>query len=218
LPEKRFFDSFWALLTPVIILGGIYGGIFTPTEAAAVASIYGLIIGFFVYKELKLKDLPKIISKAVYSTTVIMFIIATAKVFGWILTNAEIPQKIGAFVATIAPNEYIFLIYINIILLVIGTMVNPSAAVVILTPILLPVALQFGINPVFFGVLMIVNLAIGNVTPPVGLDLFVVSAVTKISIDKIARAMFPYLIVLIIDLIIVTYIPGVIMLIPTLLR
>ncbi|GAI50321.1 unnamed protein product, partial [marine sediment metagenome] len=146
---KSFFDSFWALLTPVIILGGIYGGIFTPTEAAAVASIYGLIIGFFVYKELKLKDLPKIISKAVYSTTVIMFIIATAKVFGWILTNAEIPQKIGAFVATIAPNEYVFLIYINIILLVIGTMVNPSAAVVILTPILLPVALQFGINPVF---------------------------------------------------------------------
>ena len=215
---KSFFDSFWALLTPVIILGGIYGGIFTPTEAAAVASIYGLIIGFFVYKELKLKDLPKIISKAVYSTTVIMFIIATAKVFGWILTNAEIPQKIGAFVATIAPNEYIFLIYINIILLVIGTMVNPSAAVVILTPILLPVALQFGINPVFFGVLMIVNLAIGNVTPPVGLDLFVVSAVTKISIDRIARAMFPYLIVLILDLIIVTYIPGVIMLIPTLLK
>jgi len=215
---KSFFDSFWALLTPVIILGGIYGGVFTPTEAAAVASIYGLIIGFFVYKELKLKDLPKIISKAVYSTTVIMFIIATAKVFGWILTNAEIPQKIGAFVTTIAPNEYVFLIYINIILLVIGTMVNPSAAVVILTPILLPVALQFGINPVFFGVLMIVNLAIGNVTPPVGLDLFVVSAVTKISIDRIARAMLPYLIILIIDLIIVTYVPGIIMLIPTLLR
>jgi len=215
---KSFFDSFWALMTPVIILGGIYGGIFTPTEAAAVASMYGLVIGFFVYKELKLKDLPKIISKAVYSTTVIMFIIATAKVFGWILTNAEIPQKIGAFVAVIAPNEYIFLIYINIILLVIGTMVNPSAAVVILTPILLPVALQFGINPVFFGVLMIVNLAIGNITPPVGLDLFVVSAVTKISIDRIAKAMLPYLAVLIIDLIIVTYVPGIIMLIPTLLR
>jgi len=146
-----------------------------------------------------------------------MFIIAAAKVFGWILTNAEIPQKIGAFVVTIAPNEYIFLLYINVILLIIGTMVNPSAAVVILPPILLPVALQFGINPVFFGVLMVVNLAIGNVTPPVGLDLFVVSAVTKISIDRIARAMFPYLIILIIDLIIVTYIPGIIMLIPTLL-
>jgi C4-dicarboxylate transporter DctM subunit len=147
-----------------------------------------------------------------------MFIIAAAKVFGWILTNAEIPQKIGAFVATIAPNQYIFLLYVNIILLIIGTMVNPSAAVVILTPILLPVALQFGINPVFFGVLMIVNLAIGNVTPPVGLDLFVVSAVTKISIDRIARAMFPYLIILIIDLIIATYVPGIIMLLPTLLR
>jgi C4-dicarboxylate transporter DctM subunit len=214
---KAFLDSFWALLTPVIIIGGIYGGIFTPTEAAAVACIYGLIIGFFVYKELKIKDLPKIISKAVYSTTVIMFIVAAAKVFGWILTNAQIPQQIGAFIAAIAPNKFVFLIYMNIILLILGTMVNPSAAVVILTPILLPTVIQFGISPIFFGVLMIVNLAIGNVTPPVGLDLFVVSAVTRISIDRIARAMFPYLLVLILGLIIVTYVPGIIMFLPNLL-
>jgi len=214
---KSFMESFWALLMPVIIIGGIYGGIFTPTEAAAVACVYGLIIGFFVYKELKIKDLPKIISKAVYSTTVIMFIIAAAKVFGWILTNAMIPQQIGAFITAIAPNKFIFLIYMNIILLILGTMVNPSAAVVILTPILLPTVIQFGISPVFFGVLMVVNLAIGNVTPPVGLDLFVVSAVTKISIDRIARAMFPYLLILLLGLIIVTYVPGIIMFLPNLL-
>ncbi len=214
---KAFLDSFWALLTPVIIIGGIYGGIFTPTEAAAVACVYGLIIGFFVYKELKIRDLPEIISKAVYSTTVIMFIVAAAKVFGWILTNAQIPQQIGAFIAAIAPNKFVFLIYMNIILLILGTMVNPSAAVVILTPILLPTVIQFGISPVFFGVLMIVNLAIGNVTPPVGLDLFVVSAVTRISIDRIARAMFPYLLILILGLIIVTYVPGIIMFLPNLL-
>lgn len=214
---KAFLESFWALLTPVIIIGGIYGGIFTPTEAAAVACVYGLIIGFFVYKELKIRDLPKIISKAVYSTTVIMFIIAAAKVFGWILTNAQIPQQIGAFIAAIAPNKFVFLIYMNIILLILGTMVNPSAAVVILTPILLPTVIQFGISPIFFGVLMIVNLAIGNVTPPVGLDLFVVSAVTRISIDRIARAMFPYLLILILGLLIVTYVPGIIMFLPNLL-
>jgi C4-dicarboxylate transporter DctM subunit len=213
---KSFLDSFWALLTPVIIIGGIYGGIFTPTEAAAVASVYGLFIGFFVYKELKLKDLPNLIAKAVYSTTVIMFIIAAAKIFGWILTNAEIPQQIAAYVTSIAPNKYVFLILMNILLLILGTMINPSAATIIIAPIMLPVALEFGIDPVFFGVLMIVNLAIGNITPPVGLDLFVVSAVTKISINRIARAMVPYLMILLVDLLIVTFIPQIIMFLPNL--
>lgn len=209
-----FIDSIWALMTPVIIIGGIYGGIFTPTESAAVASVYGLVVGFFVYKELKIKDLPVIIAKAVYSSTVIMFIIATAKIFGWILTNAEIPQQIAAFVTSIAPNHYIFLLLMNVLLLILGTMINPSAAIIIITPIMLPVALSFGIDPVFFGVLMVVNLAIGNITPPVGLDLFVVSAVTKIPIDRISRAMLPYLMILIVDLFIITYVPQVIMFLP----
>ncbi|MBN1830216.1 MAG: TRAP transporter large permease [Deltaproteobacteria bacterium] len=215
---KSFLESFWALLMPVIILGGIYGGVFTPTEAAAVASVYALVIGFFVYRELKIKDIPAIIKKAVYGTTVIMFIVATAQVFGWILTNAEIPQQIGAFVAKIAPNKYVFLVYTNIVLLMLGTMVNPSAAVVILTPILLPIANLFGIDSIFFGVLMISNLAIGNVTPPVGLDLFVVSAITKISMDRITRAMFPYLVILIIDLFIITFVPQIIMFLPNLMK
>ncbi len=213
---KSFVESFWALLTPVIIIGGIYGGIFTPTEAAAVASVYGLVIGLFVYKELAIKDIPAIVAKAVYSTTVIMFIVAAAKIFGWILTNAEIPQQIAAFVSSIAPNKYIFLLLINVLLLILGTMVNPSAAVIILAPIMLPVALKFGIDPVFFGVLMVVNLAIGNVTPPVGLDLFVVSAITKIPIDRIARAIVPYLLILIADLLIITYFEPIIMYLPSL--
>ncbi len=214
---KSFLESFWALLTPVIIIGGIYGGIFTPTEAACVAAVYGLFIGFFVYKELNIKELPSIISKAVVSTTVIMFIIAAANVFGWILTNAEIPQKIGKFFIEISGNKYVFLFYINIMLLILGTMVNPSAAVVILTPILLPAAIQFGINPVFFGVLMVTNLAIGNITPPVGLDLFVVSSITKISIDRVFRAMLPFLYILLADLLIVTYVEDIIMFLPRVL-
>ena len=215
---KAFLDSIWALLMPVIILGGIYGGIFTPTEAAAVASVYALLIGFFVYKELKLKDIPKIVASAIYGTVVIMFIVAAAKVFGYVITSAEIPHKLGLFITSVAPNKYVFLIFVNIILLALGTLVNPSAAVVILTPILLPSALSFGIDPVFFGVLMICNLAIGNITPPVGLDLFVVSAVTKLSIDKIARAIYPYILVLVAEVFVFAFVPDIIMFLPNLFR
>ena len=215
---RSFLSSIWALLMPVIILGGIYGGIFTPTEAAAVASVYALVIGFFVYGELKIRDLPKIIASAIYGTVVIMFIVAAAKVFGYVLTSAEIPHKLGAWIITVAPNKYIFLVIVNVILLMLGTLVNPSAAVVILTPILLPVALSFGIDPVFFGVLMICNLAIGNITPPVGLDLFVVSAVTKLSIDKIAKAIYPYILVLVVEVFIFAFVPQIIMFLPNLFR
>lgn len=215
---KSFLGSFWALLMPVIILGGIYGGIFTPTEAAAVASVYALIIGMFVYKELKVRDLPKIVASAIYGTVVIMFIVAAAKVFGYAITSAEIPHRIGLWITSVAPNKYVFLMVVNVILLMLGTMVNPSAAVVILTPILLPVALEFGIDPVFFGVLMICNLAIGNITPPVGLDLFVVSAVTKLSIDKIAKAIYPYILVLIMQVFLFTFFPKIITFLPDLFR
>lgn len=215
---RTFLGSFWALLMPVIILGGIYGGIFTPTEAAAVSAVYALVIGFFVYKELSFKDLPKIVSEAIYGTVVIMFIVAAAKIFGYVLTSAEIPHKIGTWIAAVAPNKYVFLVYVNVVLLLLGTLVNPSAAVVILTPILLPVALEFGIDPVFFGVLMVCNLAIGNITPPVGLDLFVVSAVTKISIDKIAKAIMPYIVMLVAEVFLFGFFPDIIMFLPNLFK
>ena len=215
---KSFVGSFWALLMPVIILGGIYGGIFTPTEAAAVASIYALFVGFFIYKELKIKDLPKIVAQAIYGTVVIMFIVAAAKVFGYAITSAQIPHKLGMFITTVAPNKYVFLIFVNVILLMLGTLVNPSAAVVILTPILYPVAMEFGIDPVFFGVLMICNLAIGNITPPVGLDLFVVSAVTKLSIDKIAKAIYPYIGILVMQVFVFTFFPQIITFLPNLFK
>ncbi len=215
---KSFIGSFWALLMPVIILGGIYGGIFTPTEAAAVASIYALFVGFFIYRELKIKDLPKIVAQAIYGTVVIMFIVAAAKVFGYAITSAQIPHKLGMWITTVAPNKYVFLIFVNIILLMLGTLVNPSAAVVILTPILYPVAMEFGIDPVFFGVLMICNLAIGNITPPVGLDLFVVSAVTKLSIDKIAKAIYPYIIILVMQVFVFTFFPQIITFLPNLFK
>jgi len=214
---KSFRDSFFALMMPVIIIGGIYGGIFTPTEAAAVAAVYGLFIGFFVYRELKIKDIPAVISKAAVSTTIIMFIVGAANLFGWILTNAQVPHKIGVMFASISDSPIVFLMLVNVLLLFIGTLINASAAVVILTPILLPVAISMGIDPVFFGVLVVVNLAIGCITPPVGLDLFVVTAITKVPIERITKAILPYLLVLLVDLVVITYFPQIILFIPNLL-
>ena len=213
-----FKDSFFALLTPVIIIGGIYGGIFTPTEAAAVAAVYGIVVGLFVYKELKIKDFPKILFQAVIGTTLIMFIVGAAKVFGWMLTNLEIPHRLGEYIVSITSSPVLFLMAMNVLLLIIGTLVNASAAVIILTPIFLPVAMQLGIDPLFFGVLMVVNLGIGCITPPVGLDLFVASAIAEVPLEKVMKAVLPYLFVLLLDLLIFTFIPVIITFLPELIR
>jgi C4-dicarboxylate transporter, DctM subunit len=215
---KAFKDSFFALMTPVIIIGGIYGGIFTPTEAAAVAAVYGIFVGLFIYKELKFKDFPKIIFQAVIGTTMIMFLVGAANVFGWLLTNLQVPHKLGEFVVSITTSPIMFLMAMNILLLIAGTMVNASAAVVILTPIFLPVAKTLGIDPLFFGVLMVVNLAIGCITPPVGLDLFVASAISKVPIEKVVTASLPYLYALLVTLVILTIFPWFITVLPNMLR
>ncbi|WP_027184527.1 TRAP transporter large permease [Desulfovibrio inopinatus] len=213
-----FKDSFWALLTPVIIIGGIYGGIFTPTEAAAVAAVYGIFVGLFIYKELKFKDFPKIIFQAVMGTTLIMFIVGAAKVFGWMLTNLQIPHHIGAYIVSLTTSPILFLILMNVLLLVIGTLINASAAVVILTPIFLPVATQLGIDPLFFGVLMVINLAIGCITPPVGLDLFVASAITNVPLERVMKASMPYLFSLLVSLLLFTFVPAIITFLPNALH
>jgi TRAP-type C4-dicarboxylate transport system, large permease component len=205
-------------MMPVIILGGIYGGIFTPTEAAAVAAVYGALVGFFIYKELTLKDIPKTLLSAAYNTTMIMFVVGAANVFGWILTNAQVPHMLAQSFAHLADTPIVFLMLVNVLLLFIGTLINASAAVVILTPILLPVALTMGIDPMFFGVLMVVNLAIGCITPPVGLDLFIVASITGISIDKVTAKVMPYLLILLADLVLLTYVPSIITFLPNLLR
>lgn len=215
---KAFQESFFALLTPVIIIGGIYGGIFTPTEAAAVAVVYGILVGLFIYKELKFKDFPKIIFQAVLGTTMIMLLVGAANVFGWLLTNLQIPHAIAEFVVSITSSPLMFLLAMNVLLLVAGTMVNASAAVVILTPIFLPVAKTLGIDPLFFGVLMVVNLAIGCITPPVGLDLFVASAITKVPIERVMAASLPYLYALLATLLVLTMFPWFITVLPNLLR
>ena len=180
--------------------------------------VYGIFVGLFIYKELKFRDFPKIIFQAVIGTTMIMLLVGAANVFGWLLTNLQIPHQIGQFVVSITSSPIMFLLAMNVLLLVAGTMVNASAAVVILTPIFLPVAITLGIDPLFFGVLMVVNLAIGCITPPVGLDLFVASAITKVPIERVMAASAPYLYALLATLLILTTFPGIITFLPNLLH
>jgi C4-dicarboxylate transporter, DctM subunit len=208
---KEIFTSFnraiLAILMPVIILGGIYGGVFTPTEASVVAVVYGLIVGLFIYKEIKWKDLPEVFIQSAVTSAVIMFIISCASIFGFILTREQIPLSITNALLAISDNPIIVLIIINLILLIVGTFLETSAAIIIMAPILLPVTTAVGIDPVHFGIIMVVNLAIGFITPPVGINLFVASNIANLRLEKIVRAIIPFLIILIIDIIIISFVP-----------
>lgn len=209
-------ESFFPLLTPVVIIGGILVGIFTPTEAAIIAVIYSLILGI-AYREITLKDMPKFLRETANTTIAVMFIVAAASVFGWILASEQIPQKLSQFFITAFPNKYVALLVINIFLLIAGTFMETIAALTILTPVLMPVILNLGIDPVHFGIIMILNLMIGLLTPPVGMVLYVLSGVSSVPFEKISRAVMPYLIVLIITLLIFTYVPQLVLFLPNLI-
>ena len=215
---KSFSSAIWGLMMPIIILGGIYGGIFTPTEAAVVAVLWGLFVGFFIYRDLKPSDLPKIIKSSAIGAAVIMFIMNAAGLFSWLITSEQIPHKLAAVFLEISGSPLVFLMLINVLLLITGTIINASAAVTILAPILVPVAMTFNIDLVFFGVLMVVNMAIGCITPPVGVDLFVATTISGVSIERIAKSIFPFLLVLLVDLLLITYIQDIIMWLPHFLR
>lgn len=198
----------WALLMPVIILGGIYGGVFTPTEASAVAVFYSLIVGTLIYREIKLRDLGRILSKSALSSAVVMFIIANAGMFAFLITRAGVPDAIGLWLVSVLNSPAMFLLGINLALFAIGMFIETSAAIIVLAPILVPVAVHFGIDPVHFGVIMIVNLALGMITPPFGVNLFAASAVANISVDKIIRDLIPFVLVIVACLMVVTYFPS----------
>ncbi|CAM3560393.1 TRAP transporter large permease [Aeromicrobium ponti] len=198
-----------AILMPVIILGGIYGGIFTPTEGSVVAVVYGLIVGLLIYKEIKWKDLPEIFISSAITSSVILFIISCASIFGFLLTREQIPAQISEGMLGITSNAIMILIIINVILLIVGTFLETSAAIVIMAPILVPIASAAGMDLVHFGVIMVVNLAIGMITPPVGINLFVASNIANIRLEHIVRAIMPFIIVLIIDVIILSFMPSI---------
>ncbi|MCL1941560.1 MAG: TRAP transporter large permease, partial [Synergistaceae bacterium] len=210
-------EAFWALLMPVIILGGIYGGIFTPTEAAAVAVAYGLIIGVFVYKDLKLKDLPRVFINTAVSTSVVMFIVATATLFGWLLTSERIPDAIANAILNVSQNKYMVLLMINALLLVVGCLMETISAILIMAPIFLPLLTKLGVDPILFGVIMVVNLAIGMFTPPVGVNLFVTCSICDTSLEKLSKALIPFILAMVAALLVITYVPAISMFLPNLL-
>jgi len=199
----------WALLMPVIILGGIYGGVFTPTEASAVAVFYALIVGVVIYREIKIKDLYAILRKSALSSAVIMFIIANAGLFAFLITRAGVPDAIGRWLEAVLQSPTMFLLGVNAALFIIGMFIETSAAIIVLAPILAPVAMHFGVDPVHFGLIMVVNLALGMITPPFGVNLFAACTVARISLDRIVGHLLPFVGVILVCLLVITYVPSI---------
>lgn len=212
-----FRDAIWGLLTPVIILGGIYGGIVTPTEAAGVAVVYGLFVGFFIYREISIKDLRKLLVDATVGSAVVMFIIAFASVFAWLLTTGQIAGSIAQKMLSLTDNRILLLLLMNIVFLVAGCFIDAASAFFIFVPIMLPVINQIGVDPVVFGVFMTMNLAIGMSTPPIGLDLFMASNIGKVSLKEISCKVVPFILASLVALALVTYIPELSLWLPDLM-
>ncbi|MBL5767020.1 MULTISPECIES: TRAP transporter large permease [Heyndrickxia] len=214
---KAFRSAIWGLLIPVIILGGIYGGIFTPTEAAVVAVFYGFIVGIFIYRELSIKDIFKILYDASIQTAVITFIVSAASLFAYIITTEQIAQTMSDSLLGLSSSPIVSLLIINVILLIAGAFIDAISAFYIFVPILIPVIIHFNIDPTVFGVFMTVNLAIGLFTPPVGLNLYVASGIGNVKIHKISKAIVPFLISAVIVLLLITYIPALSTFLPNLM-
>lgn len=214
---QAFKEAVWGLMAPIIILGGIYSGLFTATESAVVVVFYGLFVGIFIYKEIKVKDLPALLLESAKTTAMIMLIIASASTFAWLITVEGIANDLANALMSFANNKYTMLLVINIILLIAGMFVDAISAYYIFLPIFLPIIASMGIDPVHFGVLMTMNLAIGLVTPPVGLDLYVACGLTGLSLKNISIGVIPFIIVALIALALVTYIPSLSLFLPNLL-
>ena len=208
-PLRAGLEAGWALLMPVIILGGIYGGVVTPTEAAVVAVFYALTVGLFIHRELKLSDLLPVLKRSVISSSVIMFIIANAGLFAYLITRAGIPDAIGEWLKVVLDSPALFLLGVNAALFLIGMFIETSAAIIVLAPILTPVAIHFGVDPVHFGMIMVVNLALGMITPPFGVNLFAACTVARISVDQIVRYLVPFVLVIVGCLLTITYVPQI---------
>jgi len=210
-----FKDAFWGLMTPVIILGGIYGGFMTPTEAAGVAVVYGLFVGLFIYKEIKLDKLGELFVKASISSATVMFIVANASVFAWLLTTGRIASEMAAGLLGITTSKIGILLIMNLIFLVAGCFIDAISAFYILVPIMLPIVNEIGMDPVLFGVFMTVNLAIGLATPPVGINLYVACNIAKIPLKEISYKVLPFILAMLIALMMITFIPQITLWLPS---
>lgn len=204
-----FITAFWALMMPVIILGGIYGGVFTPTEAAAVAVAYALFLGLFVYKEMKIGDLPDMFRSAAVSSGAVMLIISAASLFSFLISLSGMPNAVGAWAQATFSSAWSFLLAINILLFFVGMFIETAAAILVLAPILTPVAIAYGIDPVHFGIVVVVNLALGMFTPPLGVNLFAAAQVAKIPVQDMFKTLIFPVVTMITALMIITYVPQV---------
>ncbi|WP_108814135.1 TRAP transporter large permease [Loktanella sp. Alg231-35] len=213
---ESFRTSIWALLVPGIILGGIYSGIFTPTEAGAVAVVYAVIIGIFVYRDITFADLPSILAGSAKTSGTILVLVIMATAFGRLITLARIPTELAASITSLSDNPIMILLLINLLLLVIGMFMETISSIIIMTPILLPVATALGVDPIVFGVILTVNLAIGFCTPPLGVNLFVASGISKVSIEQLSKAILPFFVGMLVLLMLITYVPAISLALPSL--
>lgn len=202
-------DSFWVLLLPVIVLGGIYGGLFTATEASAVAAAYSIVLALFVYRSLTLRDLPRLLARTGLISGVLLLIIAGASAFAWLITSQDVPQSVTAWVLGWSSNKILILLLLNVLLLVMGCFIESASAIVILMPIIMPIAQKLDINLIHFGVVFTMNMEVGMVTPPVGLNLIVAKMITGMPLAEIVRASLPALAILLLGLLLVTYVPEI---------
>lgn len=214
---KAFKDAVWGLIMPVIILGGIYSGIFTPTEAAGVSVIYGFVVGVFVYREIKLRDLPKILYESAISSATVMYIIAAASLFAWILSVSHVAGDLSAALLSVSENKYVILLLVNIIFLIAGCFLEPNSAFYILIPIIVPVFRKLDISLLHAGVFLTVNMALGLITPPVGINLYVGCNIAHAPVSEVCKKIVPFLAAGIVVLLLITYIPSIVMFLPNML-
>ncbi len=207
-----------ALMTIVIIIGGIVGGVFTPTEAAGIGCLYTLFLGIYYYKEMRWRDIPNIIKEVALTLGMVGLMIAAATALGWVFANQNIPRAIGGFILSVTDNPVAIMLLINLLLLFVGTWMDITPAIIVFTPILLPIAMSIGVDPVHFGIIMVVNLAIGLFTPPVGVCLFIACGIAKISITDSIRAFIPFFIATVIVLVLITFFPALCMTLPNLMN
>ena len=212
-----FRGAFWALMAPVVLFGGLFSGIFTPTEAAAIAVVYALVLGLFVYREFRLKDLPKLVVDTVETTGVVMALVMAASLLGYCISVSRLPQEFGATLTSLTQSPLVYLLIVNLLLLVVGCFMEALAAMLVLIPILVPPAIALGIDPVHFGLIFVLNLMIGTITPPVGVVLYVTAKVAQVPFDRMARAVLPYLVPLFAVLALCTVWPAVTTFLPKLL-
>lgn len=214
---KAFRESMWGLLLIVVVMGGIYTGIFTPTEAAAMSAVYAFIVAVFVYKDMGLKDVPKVLLNSASMSAMLLYIITNAVMFSFIMTNEQIPQSLAEWMLAQGMGPIIFLLAVNVLLLMAGNFMEPSSIVLIFAPILFPMAMKLGIDPVHFGILMVVNMEVGMCHPPVSLNLYVASGITKMGITELTIAVWPWLLTMLGFLVLVTYVPALSLWLPRLM-